>query len=424
MGSSASNTGPLARLSSLLSSPLGKTKSSGFHPIAIDLGVSTLKVLQLTSTNPCALVAMAALETPRDLYADPKARLEFQLSKLPRLIREGGFRGKRAVIALPCWRVFCKHLQFAKQEGVPTAALIDAAVPAQLGCDPASIVHRHVDVGVINGRHEVIVTAAPREFVEHLVRGLTQARLEPVGIHTEFTCTLRAFDHVHRRENDSEINSLYLDLGAATTKVMISHGTALAFARVIEIGGRHLDETIAAQLHCSADEARQRRLATGATAGPPPRVAQPVLAAAVATPNADDKIAVLVDPAGDRRAKDTPPEFSPDVLTQPPAPASPEGSNLGEPLELLTDEISMCMRYHASQHPGKRVDRVVFVGGEARQRGLCQHLARALKMPGVMADPLARVVRSGNEPCVGVDPKGPQPGWAVAVGLSMSPTDL
>jgi hypothetical protein len=47
-----------------------------------------------------------------------------------------------------------------------------------------------------------------------------------------------------------------------------------------------------------------------------------------------------------------------------------------------------------------------------------------LKLPAQMADPLARIVRTGAEPALGVDLKQPQPGWAVVLGLCLSPTDL
>jgi Tfp pilus assembly PilM family ATPase len=97
--------------------------------------------------------------------------------------------------------------------------------------------------------------------------------------------------------------------------------------------------------------------------------------------------------------------------------------NLSEPLETLTDEILMCLRYHESVFGG-RPSRVVFVGGEARHRGLCQHIAKRLRIPAQVADPLARLARTGSEPCKDVDLGVPQPGWAVAMGLCMSPADL
>jgi Tfp pilus assembly PilM family ATPase len=109
-----------------------------------------------------------------------------------------------------------------------------------------------------------------------------------------------------------------------------------------------------------------------------------------------------------------------------PAPAAYEHPepDLTEPLESLTDEIAMCLRYHASLFPGRKVERAIFVGGESRQIALCQHIARVLRLPARVADPLAQVARTGNEPCVGVDLGTPQPGWAVAYGLSLCPADL
>ena len=106
-----------------------------------------------------------------------------------------------------------------------------------------------------------------------------------------------------------------------------------------------------------------------------------------------------------------------------PAATAPQ-PDLSEPLEMLTDEIQLSLRYHESLFPGRKVERVIFLGGESKSRALCQTIARTLKLPAQLADPLARVARTGNEPCVGVDLKQVQPGWAVALGLALSPTDL
>ena len=79
---------------------------------------------------------------------------------------------------------------------------------------------------------------------------------------------------------------------------------------------------------------------------------------------------------------------------------------------------------HDDRWPGRRVGRTIFVGGESRHVGLCQHVARAIRAPAHVADPLARLVKPGAGACVGVNPDEAQPGWAVAMGLCASPTDL
>ena len=49
---------------------------------------------------------------------------------------------------------------------------------------------------------------------------------------------------------------------------------------------------------------------------------------------------------------------------------------------------------------------------------------RVLRLGAESADPLARVARSGKEPTTGLTLDQPQPGWAVALGMCLSPTDL
>lgn len=423
------NLGPLSKLGGSISTRLSAVPvpSMVARPIGIDFGCGALKVLQLNDQNPPGLVAAGCIETPRELMGDIGKRLEFQVSALPKLIRHGGFKGKRAVCAIPSWQMICRHFQLQRQEGVSLAALVEAAIPTQLNCDPATVLHRYFEVGKAEkgGKAEVVVIATPRELVNHLMQAMVHSKLQPVGIHTEFVAVLRAFDHIHRREADAHVNTLYLDIGAATTKVIVSHGTELAFARVIEVGGKHMDETLAKQMKCEVEEARRQRLATGATVAAEPKL-QAV--AAGVDPAKVAPAAPAPVPEGERperRGSGGPlPGFSADVLSQPTASLSPERGDLTEAMEILTDEVSMCLRYHAGQFPGRKVERVVFVGGESRQRGLCQQVARRLKLPAHMADPMARVARTGTEPALGVDMKQAQPGWAVALGLCTSPTDL
>ena len=98
--------------------------------------------------------------------------------------------------------------------------------------------------------------------------------------------------------------------------------------------------------------------------------------------------------------------------------------NLADQINSLTDEVSLCMHYHGTLFPGRRVDRVIFVGGEARSRLLCHLIAKKLRLSAQVADPLAPLARTGQEYCQDVDLKQPQPGWATALGLCLSPADL
>lgn len=418
-------------------------------PIAIDFGASALKVLQVGGTcpptpennlghpvvpptldkdgkpvfDPPNLIAAACLETPDTLLGDPMRRLDYQFEHLARVIREGGFRGKRVVCSIPSAQTYCKTLQLTKADGLSVPDMVSAAIPEHFGCDPSALVYRLIDVSVPGApanRMEVICIGVGREFVDMLMRRLKAAKLEPVGLQSQFAATMRVMDGLRKRQGDEHMTSLYLDIGASTTKLMIAHGTKLAFAKTIDIGGRHLDETVARQLKISLKEARQERVeaekrAEEIATAEERRVPVTVGGGAEGGAEGEGRVKLGLDERRTREAKIT-------LLAS--LVACPEGASLAEPLEIFADEIAMCLRYHESLFPGRKVDGLVFTGGEARHRGLCQHLARFLRMPAQIADPIARVARTGKEPTSGVDFNIPQPGWVVPLGLCFSPTDL
>ena len=382
--------------------------------IGVDFGVATLKILQVHWGEPPSLISAAALETPLELMGEDVKRLEFQLEALPKLIKQGRFAGRRVVCSIPAAQTWCKHLQLQKVDGVTIGDMVMSAASSQIGCDPSALVYRHLEVegaACGAGRTEVICMATPREFVRRVVSGLKDAKLEPVGMHSEFSATVRCFESVNRREADMAKTTLYLDVGGGGTKIMIAHGPTLVFARTADVGGRQFDEMIVRQTKWDLREAHATRMTTedlcpsrSKTQAPAPGSPMPgmaILAAGMRSAGAEPAVAAA-------------PVAAPTV----PQP------DLTEPIEMLTDEVQLSLRYHESLFPGRKVERVIFLGGESKSRWLCQCIARTLKLPAQLADPLARVARSGQEPCVGIDLRQPQPGWAVALGLALSPTDL
>ncbi|MFA6045835.1 MAG: hypothetical protein WC718_12700, partial [Phycisphaerales bacterium] len=156
-------------------------------PVAVDFGAGNLKVLQLAEGDPPTLVAASSLETPAELHADPRKRLEFQLAALPKLIRQGGFKGRRVVCSIPAWATLCKQIQLPKSDPAALAETVEALLPQQFNCEPGALVHRFYEVGQEkSGKIEIVVLATPRDVVEQIVRGLAANKFEPVGLQSEF----------------------------------------------------------------------------------------------------------------------------------------------------------------------------------------------------------------------------------------------
>ncbi len=442
---------------------LGGGLVPGAPPLAIDFGSGSLKVLQLApgGTGPATITAAAHLITPDRLAGDPHARLLWQLDELPGLLKAAGVRTRRAVCALPGALTLCKHLQVQPEPGIDINELVRADLAAQLGCAPDALVARHLEVGALSGgKTEVVALAASAGLVRRLMDGCRAARLELVGMHPECTAIVRGFDHITKRVGDADTVSLYLDIGHSGTRMFIAHGTRLVFAKSLAVGGHTLDQTLAQQTNCDLALARANRRAALAqvqsTAPVQPSIPPGVIDTRPAAAPAEG-LAVLAAGLGQaasgvaRSMRGTAPGLAihTDRRAATPAavPASPPGHtllqgaraplvgfvdgkrfDLSDPIDTLTDEIALCLRYHDGLFPGKRITRAIFVGGEARGVGLCQHIARVLRLPAHTADPLARLGR----PAVDLPgPAGaivklsePQPGWAVALGLTLCPTDL
>jgi len=383
----------------------------GAAPLAIDFGVGSVKLLQLGGGDPPALVAAAELETPEDKLFDHAKRLRWQMEQLPSLVRKGDFKTTRAVCSIPTSTLFCKHLQFQPGDGLSLGDQVEGAMPSQVGCAADELLTRHVEVGdaTRGGKREVICFAAGRAVVARLMYAIKAAKLEPVGIHNEFTSILAAFGHTLGEARDVDEPTLYLDLGRGTTKILAARGGRMLFARAIQFGGLNLDEAIVRQLKCSLSQARQARLAMESIGDAAPARAAEHDETAHGAPDEGG-----VAPA---RAESA----SPATAT---VSKVSRRIDLTEPIETLVDEVSMCLRYLRSTQSGERVQKLVFLGGESRHHPLCAEIARKLRLPAQAGDPLTRVARTGSEPSVGVDLSEPQPGWCVAMGMCLSPTDL
>ena len=412
--------GKFARLKALTSA---KPMQASNPPIGVDFGVASLKVLQVEPGSKPSLIAAAELETPTGYRDDPSERLAFQLDALPGLIAGGGFKGNRVALSIPAGQTLCKPLRVQKTPGISTNALVQGALAVQLGCDLNEIVYRFVEVCEVptdkGTRTEVICFATARRLVDKMVRGCRIAKLEPVGIQNQFTANASAMREAAKDAEFDDAAMLCIDIGVGSTKVVMTHEGKIVFAKKIDVGGGHLDELVAAQLGVSLEEAHSQRIEIDefVCAGSPYR------SVVSANEAADDGSGFAILSAGLRRDGAEPAKKSASVASV--ASGEPGGEvDLSEPLEILTDEISMSLRYHQSVFPDERISQALFVGGEACHTALARHIAKVVRMPAKIVNPLASVTRTGAEPTGGVDTGESLPGWSVAFGLCLCPTDL
>jgi Tfp pilus assembly PilM family ATPase len=407
-------------------------------PIAIDFGTSSIKLLQISDGERPKITAAAQLPIPVSARTNLEAAIAFHAEYLPKMLADGQFKSKRAVISIPAAQTLVQHMQLPNMPTASRDDLVMGQLHHQMGCAPGSVVVRTYDVGEVHRggqvQTEIICVAMARNTVMRYIDLLKRCKLTVVGVHPAAVAIARAFGHLNRRESDAELTTLYVDLGWGGTHVAISHGTRLVFGRQIQLGGREFDRRIAETLHCNAAEAQVHRLAMNASiasvatdntseTGEPSEGRLKAAADAHESGKQQKQLGGTVAVEEDRRDSLHP---AASCYLIPEGIPSPRAANvdLTELLDTMCDELSMCLRYHEGLFPGRVIDRAIFLGGEARQVWLCQHLARTLRVPGQLGDPLSRLTHDRQLKTPGLNLGEPQPGWAVANGLCTAPTDL
>jgi len=439
------------------------------NPIGVDFGSDALRMAQVSVVDgEHRLTAAATCDIPAHVRHNAEARLQFFVEATKDLLATGGFRGRQAVLALPAATMFIQHLRVSKMDDAELKKALPWEARGKLPIDPSLALLRHVVAGEIYHDHdpklEVVVMAAAREAVNQFLAAAAKAKLDVVGMNVEPAALLDCFSHIYRRKTDATLTNCFVDVGCAGSRAVITRGRQILFARTIAVGGDHFNRAVSTGLGISFDDAKMLRvkLAHCQSEGRPVREkvsvdtarnperaglaterageaesmeqAFPLLGAALAAENKGRGAAGAERKAAEAAVEDeavavaapepAEPETRPALAAADAAQQAKVEQACAEPLAKLVEELEGCRRYYEATFPNKPIDRLVFVGGEARQRALCQNVARELGLAAQVGDPLVRMGRTselGVES--GIDRRQPQPGWAVAIGLSMGPTD-
>ena len=372
-------------------------------PIGVDFGSDSLKLAQVAiSGGEWNMIGAASADVPSHVRHDPTARLNFFIQTTRELLASGGFTGKSVVLGLPSASMFIQHLRVPKMDEEALRKALPWEARGKIPIDPSRALLRHHIAGDIfqdqDVKQEVILMAASRELVQQLLSVANKAKMDVVGMNVEPKAIVDCFGHLYRRKGDAELTAMFVDLGAASTRAFVARSGQLLFARAIPVGGDHITRAVSTALGIKIDEAKLLRLNVCGVLAQAAAAAAPAVAGATAPP--------------------APLKPGDEVLMQ--AKQVEDASR--ETLVKLVRELDLCRRYYEATFPNKPVDRLIFVGGEAKHRTLCQFVAQELGLPAQVGDPMARMGKNSViSPDSGIDRRQPQPNWSVAIGLSLGP---
>ena len=312
--------------------------------IGLDLGAYAIKLVQLQQQDGRWTVQTADQRVLTEPLLPGKPVSTGEIGGLIRqMLDGGGFTGQRVVSSLPAASLQYKNLRLPKMppDELGQAVRWEAAERLRLGGDGFQL--QYLDAGEVRQgdevREEIIVLAATSLLVEEHVNLLLSCGLDPLAI----DASPGALSRLAQQWQDPDPNAasqVVIDVGYASSKVLIQRNGRVVFFKLIEIGGRQFDQAAAEHLNQPpAEAARLRRGAANAN-----------------TENAGEAL------LGSARKEDMDRAIYEAVR-----------GVAGD----LAREVGLCLRYYSVSFRGRRPEAAVLVGGEAAGPHIAEVLSEA-----------------------------------------------
>lgn len=366
-------------------------------PIGLDMGHSSIKMIQLMVINGEQLSVVAAQKVHMDHgITDEQEKGRFIVSAIKRMFTEGHFHGNNVISSLSNNGLEITSLRLTDAQGDEIEQVLRKEVVQRFGLDPDEDAMQYVIAGNVHQgdeiKNELILFAAANETIKSHIELLEQAGLKPVSIDTIPCALFRSFERSLRRQEDRERTVVFVDVGNQFTTVVFGRGGEISFVKEIPIGGEKFNKEIATKLGIEIDEAEILR-----------KVLQMEKSCSMTKPSSSIQLSDENEPQLEASTRQAIVDAVSTVA------------------EELTREISLCLRYYTVTFRGKRVEQAFFTGGGAYEYILLDVLKRQLAVEVEIAQPLKGFDMSRRRENLKFDSdrRGLLCEWAIAVGLSL-----
>lgn len=359
-------------------------------PIGIDFGGHSVKMLQLrrlpAGDDPAAprwaIQAAASRTLAADLPTRGQARQQAVAKAITDMLEGGSFHGRRCVSCLPADLLQYKNLRIPRMPLDEMRSAVEWEAKDRLKLDPGQAMVQFYAAGEVRQgeeqREEIILMAAPRPQVDEHVQVLTDCGLDPAAIDAVPSALARVL--TAPASADGESADVIIDVGYFSTKVIMLRDGRVQFLKLIDIGGRKLDEMVAQHLNLPLGDASELRRCINGSGG-----------------GSSELFGSTRRETVERAVFET------------------LRATVGD----LSREVGLCLRYVSVTFRGRRPDKALLVGGEVHEQGLAQLLAEGAGIAVEPAQPFAGIDVGDWGPTMNRD--GRYSEWAVAAGLSMRP---
>lgn len=340
--------------------------------VGLDIGASAVRIAQVGGgKGGASLLSFAQVAIPPGAVVDGEIQDSGPVSEaVAQVWKRAKIRGKQAILGVSNQRVVVRQvdLPFLDEQEFRSSLRFQAADYIPMSVEDAQLDFIVIDDYTTESQEHmmrVLLVAAATDMVDNFVTTASAGGVEPTGIDLTPFAIARAVSPSARGEAGVAGSEAVVDVGAATTNILIHHNGEPRFVRILLVGGDDATRALAEELGISHEEAEAVKLDLGRGVG------------------------------------------------------SESARNLlNRQVAALIDEIRGSLDYYLSQEDSEPVSSIILTGGASLTSGLIERLEQTLKTQVQMASPLAQldVKRSGltEEQISQVEPVA-----AAAVGLAL-----
>ena len=310
--------------------------------LILDIGASAIRLCELAQTKTgYQLTKFYQKEYNSDPALEEEIRRNLRRNALQELLKEAKSRTKRTLFAVPGQSVFTRTRALPPVPDYKVTQIVKYEIQQQI---PFALDQIAMDYQILDrteaGGYDVMMAAIKVDVVDKHIDILQSAKR---SVDVVDVCPFAAYNwlkHTGEFGDQGECVAL-IDMGAATTDIVIERGNQFRFTRPLNIGGNDITQAIAATFAMNfVDAERVKRERAFA-------------------------------PTGDAKRD------------------GKGGEAIGQVLHRLVSEIVRSFAYFRSLPGGGQVNRVILCGGGACLRNIIPYMQRQLGLEVRIAQPLA-----------------------------------
>jgi type IV pilus assembly protein PilM len=249
----------------------------------LDIGSSSVKIIEVEkSRGGYKMTGYASVLLPEDTIIEGEIINNTEVVETIRAaLKEASPSGTQVCLSVAGASVIIKHIAIPKPEKKDANSIEDQVYWEAEQYIPFDIKEISLDFEVVqeetdDGKMDVLLVAAKKDFIEKRISAVKEAGLEPEILDVDVLALANVFWENYELSEGSA--AVLIDVGANLTKINIVSSTSTLFTRDVAIGGKNLTAEIQNKMGVSFQEAEVLKIDSSASEQIPAEL-QPLIAA-------------------------------------------------------------------------------------------------------------------------------------------------